>query len=198
MKKLICLLMLAAGVGGQAALACAPGERQSAAVKDLSVGTAALKVSGAEGRQSVLTLGTLVNASASCLDNLVVEVRYFDDKGALIDTTSTELWGVIVPAQGEAAFKVRSNAVNDKAAYATQKIRVMSAEARPGRSVKPNETAMDTAQQIFISWFPMVLLIGVWIYFAKRMKSPQDKLHQLVEEQNKHLARIATALERKD
>ena len=34
--------------------------------------------------------------------------------------------------------------------------------------VKPEETSL--LGQIFISWFPMLLLIGVWIFFMRQMQ----------------------------
>ena len=47
---------------------------------------------------------------------------------------------------------------------------------------------MEKGIEIFVAWFPMLLLVGVWIYFTRQMrgrsgKSIQDLQLELVEEQ---------------
>jgi len=59
---------------------------------------------------------------------------------------------------------------------------------------------METIVKIFISWFPMILLIGVWIYFMKRggLGKQASYMEQLLAEQkilNEYLGRIAQSLE---
>jgi hypothetical protein len=47
---------------------------------------------------------------------------------------------------------------------------------------------------LFVNWFPMIVLIGVWIYF---LKSPKlNKTWTQYEEANRHLEKIEQALER--
>jgi len=55
---------------------------------------------------------------------------------------------------------------------------------------------------IFINWFPMILLIGVWFYYLSRMrKGPysnyQKTTLELARRQAESLERIAAALEKK-
>jgi ATP-dependent Zn protease len=55
---------------------------------------------------------------------------------------------------------------------------------------------------IVINWFPMLLLIGVWIYFLRRMRgAPMTKYQKdrfdLTRRQVESLERIASALEKK-
>ncbi len=40
---------------------------------------------------------------------------------------------------------------------------------------KPEDTSSNTFWGIFISWFPMILLIGVWIYFMRQANSGNNK-----------------------
>jgi cell division protease FtsH len=40
------------------------------------------------------------------------------------------------------------------------------------------ETSRDMWETIFINWFPMLLLIGVWIYFMKTMKKGKKKCQE--------------------
>ena len=63
--------------------------------------------------------------------------------------------------------------------------------------------------EILINWFPMLLLIGVWLYFIGRMrKGPYGKFQaecievmrtqiEATRRQTESLERIATALERR-
>lgn len=54
---------------------------------------------------------------------------------------------------------------------------------------------MEKAIEILVSWFPMLLLIAVWIYFTRQMrgksgKSIQDLQADLIEEQRRHNANL--------
>ncbi len=62
---------------------------------------------------------------------------------------------------------------------------------------------MERFFEIFISWTPMIILIGVWIYFMKKMKKPQDSTIIYLEKQNELMEnyidvteRIASSLEK--
>ena len=56
---------------------------------------------------------------------------------------------------------------------------------------------------IFINWFPMLLLIGVWMFFLSRMRSSgfvssyQKEILELYRRQAEALERVAAALEKK-
>ena len=54
---------------------------------------------------------------------------------------------------------------------------------------------------VLINWFPMILLIGVWIYFLRRMRGGiygkyQQESITLLRRQADALERIADALEK--
>ena len=55
---------------------------------------------------------------------------------------------------------------------------------------------MDSLVKILVSWFPMIVLIAVWIYFMKKMKSPQSKTIEYLGRQNELLAKYAESNER--
>lgn len=40
---------------------------------------------------------------------------------------------------------------------------------------KPEDTSANTFWGVFVSWFPMVLLIGVWVYFMRQANSGNSK-----------------------
>jgi ATP-dependent Zn protease len=53
-----------------------------------------------------------------------------------------------------------------------------------------------------VNWFPMLLIVGVWIYFVMRMRrGPFGKYQQecmnMMQRQAESLERIAAALEKK-
>ena len=55
--------------------------------------------------------------------------------------------------------------------------------------------------EILINWFPMLLLIGVWIFFLRRMRGGPSKYqtdcYDLARRQAEALERIAALLEKK-
>ena len=62
---------------------------------------------------------------------------------------------------------------------------------------------MDAFIKIFVSWFPMIVLIAVWIFFMRKMRGPQNQTvvylkrqNELMEEYIKVSERIAFALEK--
>ena len=42
-------------------------------------------------------------------------------------------------------------------------------------NVQPADDGMPTLMGIFINWFPMLLLIGVWIFFLRQMQAGGGK-----------------------
>jgi hypothetical protein len=52
----------------------------------------------------------------------------------------------------------------------------------------------DDLWSLFVNWFPMIVLIGVWIYFMNNPKLKKTWTHQ--EEQNRLLEKIEQTLER--
>jgi ATP-dependent Zn protease len=67
------------------------------------------------------------------------------------------------------------------------------------------ETSREMWQTLLINWFPMLLLIGVWVYFMRNMKKQPGKwqswggeeITQRLEKIEQSLERIAKALEKK-
>ena len=64
------------------------------------------------------------------------------------------------------------------------------------------EQGREAWEAIFINWFPMLLLIGVWIYFMKQYRSKgspwgMEQTNQHLEKIQQLLERIAKALEKK-
>src|SRR5258708_36315495 len=124
------------------------------------------------------TLGALKNSSSTCFNSVVVEVKYFDSKNQLIDSITKELYGVVAPPSQEVAIRIRDEAANPKEAYASQVVRVVDAEPRRASLNAKSQSVGAIAIDYLANWAPMLLLIGVWIFFMQRMKrkdSPQGK-----------------------
>lgn len=199
--------------------ACA--EDDGSAAGALKVATAEMRVAQEkDGPRIVTTLGTLKNESANPVDEVVIEVSYFDGKGKLVDTLSEAMYGLVIPPGEEVAFRVRGTAAAATEAYASQKVRVLTASTRYVAPKKPAQPTFGKQLMDFlVSWGPMLLLITVWVFFMRkvlRKDSPQNKTLALMEkqvamlevhcgeygkltaEQNRLLERLVAALERKD
>jgi ATP-dependent Zn protease len=54
---------------------------------------------------------------------------------------------------------------------------------------------------VFINWFPMLLLIGVWVFFLRQMRGGGSKYQrdcmELMRRQAEAVERIAVALEKR-
>jgi hypothetical protein len=187
---------------------CAREDAGDANLQELAVSADSLNVRSDEPKapQFITTLGTLRNSGSSCFTNIVVEVKYFDAKGALIDTVTEDLYSVVVPAHQEATFRTINTPARRREDYAAQTVRVVSARAT--QSVKrPAEKSIDTKIREFTYAFgPVILLIVVWLVFMRLFlrskKSPQqrslallEKQNSILEKQNELLERLATAAE---
>jgi ATP-dependent Zn protease len=181
-----------------AANACAEQNALPDASDVLKVSNTVFSYSQEEGRNVITTIGAIQNTSQARAEELVVEVRYFDRNKILIDSVTQPMYGVVVPPGQQLSFRVRDAADKPKSAYATSVARVVSAEQRtPSKPQSKGNLSFLT--DILISWAPMLLLIGVWIYFMKKMSrkdSPQKRTIELIQEQNLTLARQLEVLER--
>ena len=185
MKHRTLLLLLALGLAMQVASACPPSEGPRGTAQDLTVVSPAFSVADDDDERTITTVGLLRNGSSACIDAIRVEVRYFDARNALIDTATSQLYQVEVPAGQEVAFRVRTDAARTKERYASQLVRVVSVGA-PGKQKSP-PAPESFLVQLVSSWGPMLLLIGVWVFFMRKINrkdSPQAQSLRLIEQQN--------------
>lgn len=205
MKKSAAIVGVTLGIMACNLSACPKGDEKPGTPLDLTVMDTSFRVIQDKDERSILTVGSLKNNAASCIDNIRVEVKYFDNKGALIDTIAQQLYQVEAPPYEEVGFRVYAPAAYQKEAYAKQSVRVVSV----GSSKKPNKTEEKSLLvDLLVAWGPMLLLIGVWIVFMRRMNrkdSPQAQSLRLIEQQNvlfdaqnKLLERLVIAQERRD
>lgn len=203
MKHRTLFLLLALGLAMQVASACPPSDGARGTVQDLTVVSPTFGITADQDERTITTVGLLRNGSSACIDGIRVEVRYFDAKNALIDTVTSQLYQVEVPAGQEVAFRVRTDAARAKDLYASQLVRVVSVGAAGKQKSLPAPESLLV--QLVSSWGPMLLLIGVWIFFMRKINrkdSPQAQSLRLIEQQNvlfdtqnKLLERLAIAAE---
>jgi len=165
----------------------------------VSITDVSLSYCQSNGSPFVTTIGTIKNASDSPIEDLVIEVKYFDADKKLIDVVTQPVYGLVVPASQEVAFRIRDVADKPKAAYVSNTVRVISAEPRVTQQPRPKQSSFSWIVDLLVSWGPMLLLIAVWIFFMQRMSkkgSPQVRTIELIEKQNAILERLATAVEK--
>ncbi len=145
-------------------------------------------------------LGELKNTSKSCIENIIVEVKFFDAQNKLVDANTEPVPGVEVLPGQEVAFRTVVFATRPKEFYSSMTARVVAAEQRITKKPRPVEPERSWLAELFVSWCPMLLLIGVWVFFIFRMnnskKSPQAKSQALVADQNAILREQLKALEK--
>jgi len=198
-------LALGASVGPLAQARCVP--HAGVPVPDtsmLEVKPSSMDVSVDAGHRMVTTLGTITNQSANCFQNVVLELQYFDASKGHIDTVVEPVEGLVVPAGETVQFRVREPASKEPSAYATQSVRIVDADIR---WVKSQESTHGVLVDLLLSWAPMILLIGVWIYFVRkqsgkksiqsRMLVLMEKQLQVAEEQSRAIQQAAAGLERR-
>ncbi len=153
----------------------------------------------------VSCIGYVLNNSNVTWEALTFEVQFFNSKGELIDTFTENIYDLVIPPNEKIAFRIKNEADKSIEQYQSFKVRITSAQQMT-RS-KPKNTNKNTIKEIIISWLPMLLLIGVWIFFMIKLggnKSPQKKIieihekqYLLIEEQNKLFEKLINTIKEK-
>lgn len=159
---------------------------------------AAVKTSKSDGLLFVTVLGTFKNTTESKIDNLVVEAKLTDTGGKVIDVLSQPIYGLVVPAGQQVAFRLQGPAAAAQGAYVGVEARVVSAEAHTSSIPRLDQPETNRFVDFLVSWGPMLLLIAVWIFLARKYSgkgSTQDKMLAAINEQNALLAKQVSAIE---
>ena len=162
----------------------------------LSVEGVQLIYQAAEGKPccgQVSALAELKNASDLRVSDLVVEARFLDASGKLMDASTEALYGVSIAPNEKAAVRVDTRAMRPPSSYASAEMRVVDASmVRP----EPLDSRHNVAWNLLVSWGPMALLLAVWLWIARRYSVGYQKRYaELIEEQNQLLKRQVAALE---
>lgn len=173
-------------------------EDASATNPSLQVVQTSFNTVNANGTSVVTVLGDLKNTSNTTRENLVVEAKLFDSSGKLVDVISQPVYGLLVPANQQVAFRLQAPVAALPDAYASVQARVVSAEPRIEIASRPSSTNYSRVWSMLGSWGPMLLLIGAWFFLTRKYNgkgSAQDKMLHAIEVQNQLLERQIAAIE---
>ncbi len=156
--------------------------------KSLKITDSKIHFSSGESSNFVSCMGTIQNSSTLVWEELVIEVQYYNKENDLIDTITEYNYGLVVPANDAATFRIRDTADKNESEYYSHKVRITSARTdsyTPPRT-QPRRTKSKPLTQILISWTPMLILIAVWIIFMRKYSgknSPQRATMGILKDQ---------------
>lgn len=194
MKQLASLFLIFLSTGS---FACADHDLKDPSTS-VQIVDAAVNTSKSDGPLFVTVLGAFKNITESKIDNLVVEAKLTDSSGKVIDVLSQPIYGLVVPAGQQVAFRLQGPAAATQGAYVGVQARVVSAEAHAPSAPRAGKLEANRFIDFLVSWGPMLLLIAVWIFLARKYSgkgSTQDKMLAAINEQNALLAKQASAIE---
>lgn len=163
------------------------------------------------GDPYVFSIGYIKNNSENPLEDITVAIQYYDQNGELVDAAFENLYSFVVPPNEKVAFKVQSIAAREKEYYVMHDVRIVSAAheipCNQNTRSRAGNLNFDFVKKILISWFPLLLIIIVWIVLARKYSgkgSNQRRLVELMEQQvkydeerNREITNIAEALRTK-
>ena len=114
---------------------------------------------------TVYVVGKFVNKQQYPIKDIVIESQFFDKNGDLIDVATEELYSNIVPANGEAAFKIFTHATKDREVYTNYKINILSSTQEEPCVSKKSKLSDNGFTQMLGIWAP-ILFITVVFFMA--------------------------------
>ncbi|NHZ33081.1 hypothetical protein [Massilia rubra] len=138
-----------------------------------------------DGRK-LLVFGILKNGSPHRLRNVMLELRFFNEKHVLVDTFTRCVDNVIAPPAGEVGWRIRENIYDFMTPYVAQEVRIVSAEAI--KPVKPGEPEMNPfLRDMLVSWVPLLVLLGFLVYLLKKLVGKQSSSYKAVLLMEEHM-----------
>lgn len=186
----MCFLFVFLVAGGQAA-----GEKR----EKISVSQSAMKFSRLGQTDYVQVIGLFKSDSPYDITDIVAEVRFFDEKGALIDTIYESYYGLVLPAKGEVGFNLRTSRSAEEEQYVRYQVSILSFDEDipcPPRSWRSN--LLKLSEPIGIVLFYIFIII-IFVRVAERRSTAYTKsLLGYVEQQTESLKKMADALEKRN
>jgi ATP-dependent Zn protease len=159
---------------------------------------ASVTTTKSDGSLFVTVIGELRNTTNEKINDLVIEAKLTNSSGIVIDVISEPVYGLVVPAGQQVAFRLQTTAAADQGSYSGVKARVVSGESHAPSATRTQSQKSSRYLEILISWSPMILLILVWVLLARRYSgkgSNQEKMLKAIGEQNALLTKQIAALE---
>jgi ATP-dependent Zn protease len=151
-----------------------------------------------EGRQTLTVIGTFKNTTANKIDNIVVEAKFMDLNKKVVDVMTQPVYGIVVPANQEVSFRLQGLLGASQNSYSVMEARVSSGETHIERQASKKKSEDSLFMNLLVSWGPMLLLIGTWIFFMKKSdgkNSAQNRTLDLIAEQNLLFTKQLSAIE---
>ena len=190
-RRLIAALLLTL-VWPCMACCAAPLENPGAAVK---VVDAKIVLRETDKSVYVTVLGSLKNETNQPVRSITVEAKLLDAQGQVVDVLTRYLDDIIVMPGDQVAFRIQDIGASPPASYAQVQARVTSGyDQRPQTQPKTKaDSGVNSILSLIISYGPVLLLVGIWLLFMKRIGGGKKSLFA---EQNALIQRQAVALEK--
>jgi len=91
------------------------------------------EIGGEKPASTVAVIGGIRNSCGVPWKDVALEGRFFDKDGRMVDVVQQQKYSFVVPANGEAAFKISFAREFPQEKYAGFKVRVISAKDQRGR-----------------------------------------------------------------
>jgi len=195
-KRLIAALLLTLA---WPCMACRAAELENpgAAVK---VVDAKIVLRETDKNVNVTVLGNLKNETHQSVNSITVEAKLLDAQGQVVDVLNEQLYGIVVMPGDQVAFRIQGRGASPPASYAQVQARVTSGESQQPQAQAKTGWWINTIWSLFMNWGPILLFIGVWLFFIRRFAGKKTPVigeqFKLIAEQNALLQRQAAALEK--
>ncbi|MEY4589922.1 MAG: hypothetical protein RL497_1998 [Pseudomonadota bacterium] len=179
-------------------IACTSGQNIDDATEVLEVSSTQFHLEqGDKDTKPLLTaIGNIKNTSSSCIDEIVVEAKFYNDAKELVDVISDSVYGVMIGPSKEISFKVRDMPSRASSEYKTLEIRITSAEAREKNTKNSKKSLIES---LLIALAPILLFVLFFYVGMRKMQgkdSFQTKVRILMEQQTALMEIQAHAIEK--
>lgn len=166
---------------------------------EVQVVDASVTTTKTDGELLVTVIGELRNTTNKKIDELIVEAKLMNSSGEVIDVINEPVYGLVIPAGQQVAFRLQAPAATDKNYYSGVKVRVVSGEQRTEKQKQKQKQKLPSRYlEAFITFLPMLIFILVWILMARKYSGKDSnpaKMLIAIYEQNVLLEKQVTALE---
>ena len=163
---------------------------------NLSIVDTSLSLEGEHEYKMLTVIGNISNKSNEGYQNIVLEAKFYNKDGILIDAITDKLYENIFPANDKATFRIQGGAAKTPKQYFSHKIRILSADIiKPCKSKTGVRKFMSDwgGFIIFISF--MMFLIYSSVKYQKEEKKTKQKLMDTADNQSKQFEKMTQILE---
>jgi ATP-dependent Zn protease len=180
-----------------------PDAREALTFEDVQLSFVNMKDRGAT---YVITVGVLRNISACAVEDIQIEARHLDGEKRLIDVHEKYFFNTTLKPGEDLAFRIYEPAAQAQSAYASYPMRVVSANYAPAQETSgvdtpasvPSKNSAIQWKERLLNWFPLLLLIVVWLFFITRYSGAKSPAMRRAERQVELVERQVELTERQN